>query len=421
MKKPIVGFVLSGLLITGTGFLASAQTGGNEFSAGAARINITPGTPIHMSGYDARTEVSKGVHDELFASALVFGSGKVKAAVVAMDVIGVSHEFSTLTLKRIENETGIRPEYILLCPTHTHGGPVNLTYGEKSTPEIERYVAELQNNIVAVVKQAMQKMVPAKIGAGKGTCTMNISRRARYADGSIWLGRNPDGPCDHDVSVVRVDDADSNPMAVFVNWPCHGTVNGQDNYYITADWPGSAARYVEKQMGQQIIVPVTAGASGDINPIYGPNTSFEDIDAIGMLVGEEVVRVAKEIKTYPGAVSAGQMSVTAKGKLPSASRFPNEKLMPGPDREIRLSILKIGNIIFSGVSGELMTEIGMQVKKASPYTNTIIITHCNGSSGYLCTDAAFPLGGYEAMVTETMPGTENLIVTNLLRMIQTLP
>jgi len=111
----------------------------------------------------------------------------------------------------------------------------------------------------------------------------------------------------------------------------------------------------------------------------------------------------------------------AKGTLPGTSRFPNEKPKTGPDREIRLSVLKIGGILFSGISGEAMTEIGMEVKKGSPYSNTIVITHCNGSSGYLCTDAAYPLGGYEVMVTEAMPGTEKLIVSNLLDMIRTLP
>jgi len=420
MKNLIILSLCIAFVLCFTNF-QSGQHISNTFMAGAARVSITPATPIHMSGYDARKEVSKGVHDELFASAIVFSSGAEKAALVSLDLVGISDEFSTKTLKKIEQETGIKPENVMLCPTHTHGGPVNLTYGEKSTPEIENYVAGLPDKIVSAVKQALQKMVPAKIGAGKGTCSMNINRRARFADGSIWLGRNPDGACDHDVAVVRVDDENDKPLAIFVNWPCHGTVNGQENYYITGDWPGATARFIEKQMGQHIIVPVTAGASGDINPIYGPNDSFQDIDAIGMLLGEEVVRVAKEIKTYPGTVNAIQLSFMAKGKLPGTSRFPNEKPEPGPDREIRLSVLKIGGILFSGISGEAMTEIGMEVKKGSPYSNTIVITHCNGSSGYLCTDAAYPLGGYEVMVTEAMPGTEKLIVSNLLDMIRTLP
>jgi len=82
-----------------------------------------------------------------------------------------------------------------------------------------------------------------------------------------------------------------------------------------------------------------------------------------------------------------------------------------------LSTLKIGNLLFAGVSGELMTEIGMRIKAESPLKNTVIITHCNGSSGYLCTNLAYPEGGYEVMVSRTMPGTEYLISENLKKMI----
>ena len=47
---------------------------------------------------------------------------------------------------------------------------------------------------------------------------------------------------------------------------------GQDNYLITGDWPQSAARYIKDSAGKNIVVAVTAGASANINPIYGPGT-----------------------------------------------------------------------------------------------------------------------------------------------------
>jgi hypothetical protein len=49
------------------------------------------------------------------------------------------------------------------------------------------------------------------------------------------------------------------------------------------------------------------------------------------------------------------------------------------------------------------------VKEESPYKNTFIYTHCNGNSGYLCTDISYKEGGYEPMVSRTMPGTEEKI------------
>ena len=84
---------------------------------------------------------------------------------------------------------------------------------------------------------------------------------------------------------------------------------------------------------------------------------------------------------------------------------------------MQLSALKIGNIIFTGVSGEVMNEIGLKLKKRSPYTYTFMITHCNGSSGYLVTNDAYPEGGYEVRSTRVMAGAEKAIIENLLDMI----
>jgi hypothetical protein len=59
----------------------------------------------------------------------------------------------------------------------------------------------------------------------------------------------------------------------------------------------------------------------------------------------------------------------------------------------------------------------MKIKKESPFTNTVMLTHCNGSSGYLCTDEAYVEGGYEPMASRTMPGTEKIIVSTFAEML----
>ncbi len=389
--------------------------------AGVSKINITPQTPIPMSGYGARKDPFKGVHDSIYVTATVFSDGIHKAAVITSDVLYFYYPFYDETVKKIEEVTGIKKEYVLLSSNHSHGGPVTRVYEHETAPQIEAYVNEVQNKIVKAVAQAVRNLQPAKIGMGKGICKMNINRRARRADGSIGLGRNPDGPCDHDVSVVRIDSRDGEPIAVMVNWPCHGTITGPDNYQITGDWPGAVARYVEKAVGHGVIVPVTAGASADINPIYGPNSKFGDIEATGMLLGEEVVRVFNTIETFPlGIIDAGIKTVTAEGKKKQESRMPGQVLEPDQDVPVNLAVLKVGDVVFAGISGELMTEIGMNIKKESPFKNTIVVTHCNGHCGYLCTDNAYPEGGYEIQVTHTMPGTEGLIEENFKNMIYTL-
>ena len=393
----------------------------STFRSGVSRVNITPPVAIPMSGYGGRQGAYQGIHDSLYAYAVVFDDGNLKAALITADLIGFSHQFCAETNRLIEEKTGIPAANIMLTATHNHGGPRNNAYGTEDNPDITNYVALLQQRIVEAAVIASGNLRPARIGAGKGKCNMNINRRAHFADGTIWLGRNPDGPCDKEVSVVRIDDVAGNPMAILTNWATHGTTGGQENYQITGDWPGATARFVMEKLGGNVVTPITAGASGDINPIYGPNDQFRDIDAIGMLLATEVVQVAQEIETYPGSpVSVNRVTIQAQGRKPTDNYQPHQALEPADPVEINLTALKVGNIVFAGISGELMTEIGMALKAKSPYSNTVVVTHCNGNAGYLITDQAYVEGGYEAMVSRTMPGTADAIVDNLNRLIRAL-
>jgi neutral ceramidase len=389
--------------------------------AGARSVNITPKDPVPMSGYANRDQPSKGVHDDIFARAFVFDDGKTKACIIQADLIGFSFAFADEINKEIEKKTGIPKENCMLVAVHNHGAPVTRTYGEAVTENLTNYLNDLKKKLIDVAVEAHQKRVPAILGMGKGQCNMNINRRGRHHEGGIWLGRNPDGVCDHDVDVLRIDNLIGETIGLMVNWPCHATVGGQENSLITGDWPGAAARYVDQNYKAGIPIGITAGASGDINPIYGPHNNFGEMNAIGLVLGEEIVRVTKSIQPQPvKSLSVLYREIEVPGKEKTASRMPGEKIVPGAPVKLRFSAIRIGALVMAGISGELMTSIGMNVKEQSPYRNTTIVTHCNGSSGYLCTDAAYQEGGYEPMVSNTMPGVEKIIVDNFLSLINEL-
>jgi len=390
-----------------------------SLTAGAAAVNITPSAPVPMSGYAARGLPSTGVHDSLLVRAFAFDDGKTKACIIQADLIGFSFEFVDEISSEIEKKTGIPKENVLLVAAHNHGAPSTRVYGEEPTENLNTYINDLKLKIIDAAVRAHNSRLEASIGIGKGKCTMNINRRARHAEGGIWLGRNPDGVCDHDVEVARIDDKKGNTIGLLVNWPCHATTGGQQNSLITGDWPGSAARYVDKHFKSGIPVGITAGASGDINPIYGPGNDFNEINAIGLVLGEEIVSVAQKISAKEsGSITSLREEIEVPGKERSASRMPNEKIVPGAPVKLRFSVLKIGPIVYAGISGEVMTSIGMKIKEQSPIKNTVVVTHCSGSSGYLCTDAAYPEGGYEPMVSRTMPGVEKIIVDHVLALLK---
>ena len=111
---------------------------------GVAKINITPQTPIPMSGYGARDQVYQGIHDSLYAYALVFDTDDKQAVLVTADLIGFSNQFCEATGVMIERATGIPANNIMISATHNHGGPVNNTYSISNNSEVTDYVAYSQ-------------------------------------------------------------------------------------------------------------------------------------------------------------------------------------------------------------------------------------------------------------------------------------
>jgi neutral ceramidase len=420
MKKTLVSCIIFLMLVMlHSGAVAQVKaTDKPIIKMGVSQVNITNPAPTVMSGYAARSEPSTGVHDSIFASALYFAGDKIKAMIISVELIGFSSPFVDELKGDISKATGIPAENIMITAVHNHGAPSPRASESDKQNTVPAYVKFLKERLISMATAATKNPVPVKMGISRGECKMNINRRALAADGTIILGRNPEGPCDHDLVVAKFEDMNNKPVAVLVNWPCHGTVSGQDNTLITGDWPGAAVRHIKKNVGKDVVVTVTAGASGDINPIYGPGKNFTEIEAVGFHVAREANRILAETMTYPLTnVQTSNFVMKFTGKKSSSNDLPVDKFEPAPDSEIRLTVFKIGDLVLLGVSGELVNEIGKDIKSRSPFSQTIVVTHCNGSSGYICTDKMFPEGGYEVRVTKFMPGVEKPLADKFVDMI----
>lgn len=402
---------------------SAAQKG--SLRAGAARVDITPAedAALPMSGYSSRKEGHKGIHDHLFARAIVVDDGVSQAAIIVCDFIGFPNEFQEKLSGKISEETGIPRENIMMAGTHTHGGP-NYRDFHKAEPGSNRavYLKELENKILEATRQARANLQPARMGFGAGKASVNMNRRARMADGGWWLGYNPDGPSDKTVAVIKFETLGGEPLAFFINYAVHGTVLGGKNYQITSDLPGATSRFVEQHYGDKVVAVWSAGASGDQNPIYRVGANFDERAILGQLLGEEVIRVAGDIRTSTVAHIRGkQKVVTCPGKKnPPGSRRRADlgyQFLDADPVDINLSVVMLNHIAVTGVSGEVLTMIGTRLKQESPFAHTIMVTHANGASGYLCDDAAYDQISYEIVTTRVKRGcAEDAIVNGLLEM-----
>ena len=423
--RSVIRVVTFGIVLLAYGVPALAAEKGN-LRAGAARIDITPpkDARLPMRGYSGRTEGHAGVHDNLYVRVIVVDDGATRGAIIGCDLIGIGHDFWEKMTQQITGRTGIPREHILLAGTHTHGGPSPSTNTDADTDDSSgrhaSYVTELEQKIIEAVERAQANLQPARAGFATGQASVNMNRRARMADGGWWLGSNPNGPSDKTVAVVKFESLSGEPLAVFINYGVHGTVLGPNNDLITGDLPGATSRHVEEHYGGKVVALWTSGTAGDQDPLYRVGTDFEQMAILGRILGEEVIRVTENIKTSTRSrIRGAQKVVTCPGRKlppgPRRRRDQNYRFLDADPVPIRLSVLMINHIALVGVSGEVLTMIGQRLKQESPFSQTIMMTHCNGSSGYLPDDAAYDQISYEIAVSRVKRGcAEDAIVNGLL-------
>jgi hypothetical protein len=284
------------------------------------------------------------------------------------------------------------------------------------------YAETVLNGIVEAVRRASEKLKPARVGFGVGNANLNVNRRARMAGGGFWLGVNPDGPSDKTVGVVKVEDLAGRPIAVLINYAVHCVMLGYMNREISADLAGATSSFVERQLGDPVVALWTSGAAGDQNPTL-MNLVSSDFDAVanyGMYLGEEVVKVAQDIPmAEPRKIHSMQRVVTCSGQQVTPGDLPRKtyEFRDVDPVSIRLSVLMIGHTVLAGVSGEPFTRVWQQLKTQAPFAHLIMVTHCNGTSGYLPDAAAYDQISYEIAASHVKKGcAENGVVDGLLAM-----
>jgi hypothetical protein len=63
-----------------------------------------------------------------------------------------------------------------------------------------------------------------------------------------------------------------------------------------------------------------------------------------------------------------------------------------------------------GLPGEIFVELGLPIKKASPFKTTLVVELCNDAPGYVPTRKAFDEGSYETINSRVQPGGGEMLV-----------
>jgi hypothetical protein len=442
-----VKWIVAAVALLGAGaYHADGETGVTGLRAGIAKIDITPAEPVYMGGYSLRNAPSAGVHDKLFTRALVLSDGTNRLVFLISDIIGMTDHAAIR--RRIAEATGIPAGYIIAGDVHNHSAP---SPGKKNqgTQWIKRY----QDSLLLAVRQALATMQPVRMGAGAGASRIAMNRRKRmrevnspvtfdenYAsqsfgehktgkpvllrelEGVVRLGANPLGPIDDEVGVLRIDTRGGKPLAVLVNYACHGTSLGGRNDRICGEWMGRMMAVIEARLpGVQAMF--LQGAAGDINPrvvggLDGYEDSLEKTAALGEEIAAEVLRVHETIQPDaswdPAIRLAHEVFLLPRTYRELFDDYRNTTV------EVPTTAARIGDVSWVTFPGEMFHQIGQRVKQASQSKITFIAGYTNGSIGYLPTRAAFAEGGYEPAVSHLDPMAEPLYLRQVADLLQRL-
>jgi len=424
-----------------------AQTA-NTLRVGAAKVDITPAVADLPALY-------LGIHDRLYARAIVVDNGSTRAALVTLDAGGIPSDLWQQVSARVEAELDIPVAHLLLGATHTHSAP-------------RQQQASYADKVVQAVAQAAQNLQPARMAWGTGLAYININRTMVDPQTGRWReGPNYEGPSDKTVAVVAFETPDGAPIAVYYNYAVHGVIAGQLDE-VSGDIPGAASRYIEASLGDDVVAVWSLGAAGDQNPVFFQQTydlrririedyasRGEDISnsmlpggtgldrsnpqvamlmdqqrqmllSMGQMLGEEVLHVLRAGLERPASeafISGRQATLTCPGRrrTDSGREGAPGTYEAGEPVNILLSQLSIGDIRFGGVNAEIFNPIAQRLKAESPHKRTMMVTLANGTanSGYVPHDAAFGYHTFEVLSSRLQPGcAEGAIVNGLLDLME---
>ena len=389
-------------------------------------------------------------HDPLHARALVLDDGATTLAMVVVDNLGVAREAADDARALATERCGIPPEKILVASTHTHSAPSsNVKEGQ---PAAVAYRKLLIEGIAESIVRAHKALRPAAVGHAVHPLPDEVRNRRWYLKpGKMPLnpfgemdqvkmnpGTSPEvldrpaGPIDPDVTILSVRDTKTRkPLALFANYTLH-YVGGVPRGQISADYFGEFSRLMPFRLraGDDFVAMMSNGATGDINNIpflitRPPREPFEQIRIVARKAADAAWFAWKKIDAHDSDLRLGMIEreITLKMRRPTTEQIERAKtivatkgeaelaklprlaepyarrtlsLAAGPETlSVPLQTLRIGDFAICAIPFETLVEIGLDLKKRSPFPRTIVLGVTNGYNGYLPTPEQHELGGYE--------------------------
>jgi neutral ceramidase len=460
--------VLAGLwLLVGCMHVNQPASAAEPLQVGVAEIDITPPVGYRMAGY-FNERLATGTHDPLHAKALVIRQGAAQIALVSCDLVGVSLAVTTNARAQASQRTGIPVTNIVVCATHSHTGPLfegplREYFHEAAEKKFLHdpqegvyYPAFLIERVVKVLAAAQANLRPAELQAGVATQQgLSFNRRYWMKNGKVVFNPgqlNPDivrpaGPTDPDVGILLARDlATRQPFAGLTVFATHSDTVGGTLY--SADYEYYLEQTLRAAYGKDYVSVFGIGTCGDINHIdvskKEPATGLAVAERLGSTLGKTVVAAAPGLPlvSKPAlAVLSTTILVPFQQVTPeqvAEARTVMQKFYDtntafltkvaavktldlaslGPTRPMEVQVFRLnGETAIVCLPCEIFVELGLAIKRASPFRHTMVISVCNDRPSYVPTQKAFAEGSYEVTNARVKPCAGEMLVAEAVKLL----
>lgn len=412
---------------------ATAPTPAPEWKAGAATIVITPAELLWMAGYAARTKPAEGKAQDLFAKALALeDTNGTRFVIVTLDLVGIPRTLRDAVAAQAQANYGLPPGALLFNVSHTHCGPVVRSGGSvlydldaEQAARLGRYVATLQEKLVAVIGRALADRQPVRLSYTHARAGFGMNRRLPTARG-YQNSPYPDGPVDPTVPVLRVETPAGKLRALLFGYACHNTTlafyqwcgdyAGFAQADLEAAHPGTVALFfmgcggdqnpyprgtleLARQHGRTLANAVEAALLPQPKPLHGPlRVAFEEVTLhfVPPSGRDELLRQLESTDKYDRRKAQLLLDeLTGTGRIEASYAYPIQVAQFGTD----LTIVALAGEVVVDYSLRLQRELGSSTLWVAGYSNDVF--------GYVPSLRVLREGGYEgrdAMRYTRLPG-----------------
>ena len=416
---------------------------GPTIEVGVARVDITPEGPIRLHGYQSRKEESRGVAQRLYAKALALGDdARGPSVVVTVDNLGVPASMVEDLAARLAKAANLPRERLVVAASHTHSAPcltgVAPNIFAAKVPDdqqsrIDAYTRKLADMLERVALQALKDRAPASLSWTQGRVGFAANRR------------QPPGPVDHTLPVLRALGPDGRVRAILANYACHCTTLEPRDNLVGGDWAGHAQEGIERDHPGCVALTLI-GCGADANP--SPRLKPEHAAQHGRALADEVKRLMAGDWVALGAPPTGRIKrislpFDAPPTRPELEAMAAKNDAAGYNAKTQLARLDRGEALQSTLDypiqtwtfgdrlamvflpGEVVVDYALRIKAELDPTRLWVTAYANDLPCYIPSERILREGGYEgglamsyyARPSKLKAGVEDLIIKAVYRLI----